>query len=170
MPYMQGLTRAQGDPGFFSFLGKGLSAVGGLLPGPLGAGARAIGGLLAPQRGRQLQEVPMPPPLRVPVPGVTGAVQRFLPGGATGFVECPGEMQCPKGMRPNKSAYFLKDGTFVAPGTRCVPIRRTNPTNVRALRRAIRREEQFIRLARKTGLVTVPKAKRVRSAARKRSS
>lgn len=42
MPYHQGLTRAQGDPGFFSFLGKGIRAVSGLLPGPAGLLARTI--------------------------------------------------------------------------------------------------------------------------------
>jgi len=170
MPMHQGLTRVQGDPGFFSVLGKigrGIAgAVGGLIRGgPLGAIGGAVGAL-------QAQQVPIPlsvpSPFRVPVPGITGIVQRGLPGGATGFVDCPPGGGCPSGFRPNKSAYFLKDGTFVAPGTRCVKSRRINPANGKAVRRAIRRENAFIGMAVKTGLVRAPRAARVRKAAGKR--
>ncbi len=56
---------------------------------------------------------------------------------------------------------------YVAPRSKCVRNRSMNPANARALRRALRREEQFVRLARRTGLVTVPKARRLRKAKRK---
>jgi len=170
MPMHQGLTRAQGDPGFFSFIGKGLKFLGGAVPGPIGAGLGALGGVLA---GTQMQQAPIGPatvpgPVRVPVPGFVGGAQRFFPGGQTGFVECPPGGGCPSGFRPNKSAYFLKDGTFVAPGSRCVRSRRINPANGKAVRRAIRRENAFIGMAVKTGLVRAPRAARVRKAAGKR--
>jgi hypothetical protein len=166
----QGLTRAQGDPGFFSFIGKALKTVGGVIPG-VGGVIQTIGGLLDPTQPRAVQQQ-LPVPLGVPrapvrVPGVTGVVQRFLPGGATGF-ECPPGGGCPSGFRANRSAYFLKDGTFVAPGSRCVRIRRINPANGKAVRRAIRRENAFIGMAVKTGLVRAPRAARVRKAAGKR--
>ncbi len=170
MPMHQGLTRAQGDPGFFSFIGKGLKFLGGVVPGPVGAGISALGGALVgpAQVAQGAPQVPIRLPLpAVPVPGITGVVQRFLPGGATGF-ECPPGGGCPSGFRPNRSAYFLKDGTFVAPGSRCVRIRRINPANGKAVRRAIRRENAFIGMAVKTGLVRAPRAQRVRKAAGKR--
>ncbi len=169
MPMHQGLTRAQGDPGFFSFLGKiakGVAgAVGGVIRGgPLGAIPGAVGAF-----AQQAPQLPVPfgvplPPMRVP--GVRGLGQRLIPGGETGFI-CPPGGGCPSGFRANKSDYFLKNGTFVAAGTRCVRIRRINPANGRAVRRAIRRENAFIGMAVKTGLVRAPRAQRVRKAAGK---
>lgn len=163
MPFSQGLTRAQGDPGFFGTLGRIARGIVTRIPGPIGLVAGTIlgrGARPAPRQAAPMMRAP------VRVPGVRGVIQRTLPFGQTGF-ECPPGMACPKGMRLNKSDYFLKDGTFVGAGSRCVSIRRSNPANVRALRRAIRREEGFIRLAKRTGLVALPKARRVRKAARK---
>ena len=167
MPFHPGLTRAQGDPGFFSFLGKVVKRVATSIPGPVGAIAGTIFGRGTAPRPVPVQQFPRAQPL--PVPGFRGAAQRFFPGGETGF-ECPPGGGCPKGMRLNKSAYFLRDGTFVAPGTRCVKTRRINAGNGRAVRRAINRENAFVRLAVGTGLVRVPKAARVRKAAAKRKS
>jgi len=167
MPMHQGLTRAQGDPGFFSFIGKvakGVAgAVGGLVTGgPLGVIPGAIRGVT-----QQAQQVPFRFPAPIPLPGPRAVIERLIPGGATGF-ECPPGAACPSGFRLNKSAYFLKDGTFVAPGSRCVRSRRINPANGKAVRRAIRRENAFIGMAVKTGLVRAPRAARVRKAAGKR--
>jgi len=157
-----GGARYQGDPflgGFIKTVGK---VVGGaakitskIVPGPLGGAAGILGGVLSPSRGRP--PAPPLPQLRgiappVPVPGLQqlrGQEMRAAAMGACG---------CPSGWHNAKDAQ--------ARGMcRCVRNRRMNPTNPRALRRAIRREESFIRLARRTGLVTVPKAKRVRRAA-----
>jgi len=163
MPFSQGLTRAQGDPGFFGTLGRIFKGVVTRIPGPVGL----IAGTILGRGARAVQQqVPMgrfPATTREKIQRVG---QIVVPGGRTGF-ECPPGMACPKGMRLNKSDYFLKDGSFIAAGSRCVSIRRSNPANVRALRRAIRREEGFIRLAKRTGLVALPKARRVRKAARK---
>jgi len=167
MTFHQGLTRTQGDPGIFGTLGRIIKgAAGGLLTGgPIGAITGGIAGGVGPQQRMPVPiGVPLPP---VPIPGITGFVQRRLPGGASGF-ECPPGGGCPSGFRPNKSAYFLKDGTFVAPGTRCVKVRRMNAANGKAVRRAIRRENSFIKLAVGTGLVRAPRASRVRKAAGKR--
>lgn len=67
MPFHQGLTRVQGDPGFFSFLGGALKKVGGIVPGPIGTGFKAVGGLLAPGTKRPSVGTPtftgaQPPP------------------------------------------------------------------------------------------------------------
>jgi hypothetical protein len=56
------------------------------------------------------------PPGFAPVPGVKGKIQRFLPGGQSGFYKR----------------------------------RRMNPANPKALRRAIRRTDGFVKLARRT--------------------
>ena len=50
MPYNQGLSRIQGDPGFFSFLGKAIGTVARAIPGPVGlvAGALLGGGQKRP--------------------------------------------------------------------------------------------------------------------------
>ncbi len=163
MTFHQGLTRPQGDPGFFGTLGRIVGGIARRIPGPIGLVAGTI-------LGRGARPVPRQaaPMVQAPTIGqrITRIGQIAVPGGRTGF-ECPPGMACPKGMRLNKSDYFLKNGTFIAAGTRCVSIRRTNPANVRALRRSIRREEAFIRLAKRTGLVALPKARRVRKAARK---
>jgi len=75
-----------------------------------------------------------------PVPGIPGAVQRFLPGGRTGFRVGP-------------------DGQ---PARR----RRMNVANAKALRRAIRRQAGFVKLARKalkgTGYTIVSRGSRSR--------
>jgi hypothetical protein len=150
---------AVGDPFIHKKIFKGLGKVAGaalriaqVVPGPVGMGARlfAGGGLRTPAPRF------MPPPPAPTMPPISLRAR----DGARAAVAPVGGDGCPKGYRLNRSDYFLKDGTFVPAGTRCVRMRRTNPTNVRALRRALRREEQFIRLARRTGLVRVPRFKR----------
>lgn len=56
---------------------------------------------------------------------------------------------CPPGERPNKTRYTLKSGQVVEPGTRCVKVRRMEVGNSRALRRALRRETGFAKLAKR---------------------
>jgi len=149
MPYGRSRLTASsqmGDP-FLGGLIKGIGKVAGKVLGttPLGAAAGTVAGAIfgrktskaagvavVPGAGR-VQQIPV-----VNVPGLKGAAQRAIPGGATGLMV---------GGEPRKRR------------------RRMNPTNIKALRRAVRREEAFIRAAKKTGLVTVPKAKRVRRAA-----
>ncbi len=166
MPFHQGLTRAQGDPGFFSFLGKVARKLGSSIPGPIGG----FVGELFPDQPAPIFVGPQVPPMNgggfaAQRPG--SEAQRRTGGGRGSSIPCPAGAECPTGMRKNKSSYFLRNGTFVDVGTRCVTIRRINPGNGRAVRRAIRRENSFVKLAVGTGLVAVPKAKRVRKAAGK---
>lgn len=119
----------RGDPGLFGFLGKAARKIGGaalnLIPGPAGAAARSIAGRLG---GRS--QMPMPIPVTqapMPVrrtPGARGVVQRLLPGGATGYEVTPAGI-----VRKKR--------------------RRMNVTNPKALRRAIRRQAGFVKLARR---------------------
>jgi hypothetical protein len=145
-PYRANLN--QGDPGLFGALGRGLSiaartALG--LTGFSGAAAALTPTRRTGQNGDRFPAPPMRPmqgtQIMVPRPGVVGAVQRFLPGGFSGTevatVQANGA--CPNGQRPNKTSYFLKDGTFIEKGTRCVKRRQRNPTNPRAMSRAIAR-------------------------------
>lgn len=159
-------ARFRGDPflgGLLKTVGK---VVGAVVPGPIGTVARVLTGAGSRRRRRQTARGLRPAQLPVPQMGIpspfTGA---RAPAAAAAEPTADG---CPKGYRLNKSDYFLKDGTFVPAQTRCVRIRRRNPANIRALRSALGREESFIRIARRSGLVALPKARRVRRAARKR--
>ncbi len=71
--------------------------------------------------------------------GVTGAVERFLPGGATGLQPIMAGSGCPSGMHPNRSSYFTQSEGFIEKGTKCVSNRRRNPLNPRAARRSMSR-------------------------------
>jgi len=126
---------------------RGLTSVGRKIVGALtGAtqGPRTPGGVPFPGGGGIVQQVPrggfqVPPELVVPVPGIGGAIQRFLPGGQTGLQVQTSGVGSPKGFHLNKSSYFLKNGTFIEKGTVFVKNRRRNPLNPRALRNAIGR-------------------------------
>lgn len=162
--------------GIGRFLGGAARTIGGLAPGPVGGILRGIGGLLAPSRpgiGTKMQFVqqapprfppvlglPLPgrPPIvvqQVPTPGVGGAIERFLPGGATGFQPAGG---CPAGFHPNKGGYFTQAEGFVPKGTKCVKNRRRNPLNPRALDRAIGRITSAKRASAKLGRITIRSA------------
>jgi len=55
----------------------------------------------------------------------------------------------PRGMHLNKSGYWTKDG-FVPPGSKYVTNRTMNVGNAKALRRSIRREQGFVKLAQRS--------------------
>lgn len=146
--------------GLFGFIGKAVGTVaktvGGLVPGPAGAVARAVGGALAPSRpsAPSIALPAMPPPSfpsvpagtpgASPVPGLSGMVQRALPGGASGYQGGAGG--APPGYHWNKSHSYAKN---LPPGSFLVRNRTTNSANPRALRRAIRRQSGFLALARR---------------------
>lgn len=127
--YMAGDYYAAG--GIFSFIGKGLKTVGGFLPGPLGGAATAIGGALDPSKKAASSPVPMTIPSAIPTiinrsggtiqpkPGLTGMAERLIPGGSSGYEFVPRKR------------------------------RRLNVANPKALRRAIRRQAGFVKLARR---------------------
>lgn len=150
------LLAAQGDPGFFDVfkkIARGVTNVGRSLPGvgPLiGTAGDTFG--FGPQQRRlpPMGQVPgLPGGGNVPIlriPGVRGALERALPGGATGlFAPGPGPSAggIPRGFHVNKSSYFLKSGEFVPAGTRFVRNRTRNNANGKALRRAISRAKGF---------------------------
>lgn len=174
MAYSRGAMNAgdgmYGDPGLFSFLGGVVKKATGIVSRlgiPIVSGAAGVLGSLIP--GQQPAALPAGPGLpgvstfggirpislgqagQIPAPGVVSAVQRAVPGGATGMEGCP------TGFRPNKSGYFLRDGSFVAPGTRCVRSRRRNPLNPRALSRSMARIESAKRAASVLGRITIRK-------------
>lgn len=162
MPYLRSY---QGDPGIGSFFRKLIPlAVGFAAGGPLGlavAAAQATG-----QRGAVQTAFPgtraLPPAPQmaqampgsasflqatgrpvVPSPGIRGRIERTLPGGRTGFqVAGPGA------------------------GVNGPRRRRMNVANAKALRRAIRRQAGFVKLARKalkgTGYTIVTRGSRSR--------
>ena len=153
-----------GDPGFFSFLGKAVRGVTGLVSklgipivsGAAGVASSLLGGGAPPARGPGFSRfagpmIPMQTMAQIPTPGIVGAAQRAFPGGATGM------QGCGNGTRPNKSGYWLQGGQYVAPGTVCVKRRRMNPLNPRALSKAMRRIESAKRAASVLNRITIRK-------------
>jgi hypothetical protein len=93
----------------------------------------AVGAVMISQPGPTFAPTQQQLPMGIPQPGIGGAVQRLLPGGATGY-----GAGCPQGFHPNRSNYWTSQG-YVAKGTRCVRNRRRNPLNPRALDRSMGR-------------------------------
>ncbi len=168
----RGASQFRGDPGLFGDIFGGITKIAGFIPGPIGTIARTISGA-----GGGTQSVPPPIPSTtlgrlfpsggsgpggpgfggpmVPTPGFGGTVERFLPGGSSGFQ--PSGV-APSGFHLNKSDYFLRDGTFVAKGTRLVKNRRRNPLNARAASRAISRLESAKKATARINRVSIRKA------------
>jgi len=134
MGYSTNSSKLQGDPGLFGSLGGLIGKAAGFIPGPIGTIAGLLGG--AGGGGRRAPTVGTPPftmpgggrgtptsfgQQMVPTPGVGGAIERFLPGGNTGF----------------------------QPGVVRKKRRRMDPLNVKALRRSTRRLAAFQREAKK---------------------
>lgn len=131
---------------------------GEILPGPFGIPARTVNRALtrtSRNRGRGTSRFNRTRSITprvgggstrlaplAPVPQPTQAQQARANAAAVGLT-------CPPGMVPNKTRYTLKSGEVVEPGTRCVKRRTMNPGNAKALRRSIRREEGFAKLARR---------------------
>lgn len=91
----------RGDPGFLSGVFNVVKGVvgtvakigGSLLPGPAGAVLKGVGGAISPTRSQAVTVTgskggvaTVPGMQIVPVPGITGAGQRLIPGGATGYM------------------------------------------------------------------------------------
>ncbi len=131
MPYHSGLTRIQGDPGFFSFLGKAITTVARAIPGPVGA----IAGAIFPPTGAP-PVVPIQPAMPAPFP-LPGFTRTDIPRAGAGrtidvTVDPVTGAMCPKKKR-----------------------RRIDPLNIKALRRANTRQRSFLRAVDRT-LKTMP--------------
>lgn len=163
----------QGDPGLFSFLGKAVKGIAGVVGGiakkvigasPLG---RAVGVLTGGIAGGKVPGTAMALPGGVPVLRQGGGFQvgggLSLGGGrglqiggglsAGGSPGAPAMMQnsdgsCTRG-HLNKSRYYSAGrGGVVEPGTVCVTNRRLNPLNPRALSKSMRRLTGFVKATR----------------------
>ena len=126
------LSSYRGDPGFFGAIGGVLKKVGGVaidvLPGPVGAVARTA--------RRALGSSSRPAPTQVSFPGglrrLTGTtITTRLPFGGSQT-----KTAAPVRINPNTGQPVKRR-------------RRMNVTNDKALRRAIRRQTGFVKLARK---------------------
>lgn len=167
-----------GDPGLFGGLAGALR--GAIRGGLAGATGGILGGRAGAMRTREERARMGVPTMGVPMQlaprgrgpgrtrqqeragvggrkrgGVTGAVQRLLPGGETGYEIA--QVACPSGFHANKTDYFLRDGTFVPKGSKCVRNRRRNPLNPRAASRAISRIKSAKNAAKMLSNVTIRK-------------
>jgi len=103
----------------------------------------------------------------VGAPGIRAAIERAVPGGATGLMVAQEDqgmaaMQagkpCPvSGYHWNKSGYFLLSGEYVYPGTKMVKNRRRNPANPRATSNAITRLKGAKRYAKSLSAISIRK-------------
>lgn len=176
MAIKAGQARATGDPGL-------LGAIGGALKGgftSLVTGGNPLSGAIrgavtgsgyrppttTPTRApsvSQPRQLPPPPSFvrgssstLAPVTktrGVTGMLQRAIPGGATGYqVALPAAGAgggCENGYHLNRSGYYTHSEGWIPPRSKCVKNRRRNPANPRALDRAIGRLDSAKRLQHK---------------------
>lgn len=136
----------RGDPGFLSFIGKGLQAVGGIVPG-VGGALTTLGEKLA-TRGAKTGIVR--------VTEGAGSLAKVTAGVKTVVAKHP--------VISGLGAAGVIAGAAVAgrrllKGGRERKHRRMNPCNVRALRRAIRRAHGFERIARRVIRFTSPHKK-----------
>lgn len=157
----------RGDPFLGGLIAKGAAFLGKkVLPKVLPAAAKFIFGANPLTKGSQIITRPLGRAVSAAATAATivggvQAVRGIAGGGGGGLPTLPGlgglppipsfgpggpRMQmgamngaCPPGFHPDK-----------ATGTKCVRNRRMNPANPAALRRAIRREAGFIKLARRT--------------------
>lgn len=107
-----------GDPGFFSSIGGFIKRAAGGIVGGLTGGLPGAIQGIAARSGGGGG----PPVLVTPAPGMLGTIQRTLPGGSSGYVDASGMVRKRR--------------------------RRMNYGNAKALRRSIRRQDGFVRLAR----------------------
>lgn len=129
----------KGDPGLFSTLGSIVSGVGKVVSNPIGAVGSLVSKLSSVnQRVSSTNSMIASSGLRLPtpVPGITGTMQRLVPGGQSGYT-------C--GSSPCNSGYHLDKATR----SKCVRNRKVNYTNPRALSRAAKRMDGFVTVARK---------------------
>jgi len=160
-----------GDPGIFGAIGSVVSKVASvakIIPGPIGMAASAVSRLTSPKSGplpsyfqptgatRQPVASSLPglgfP--QQPTPGLTGMVQRLLPGGSTGMQDVS-TVGAPAGYHVNKTGYFLKDGTYIPEQSRWVRNRHRNPLNPRAASKAIGRIESLKRATKRFSRITI---------------
>lgn len=123
-PFLGGLIKGAGK-----FIGGVAKTAGGIIGGPVGGILGGVGGILAPPKAQK------------PVPYTGPPINSKLAGGVP-VMGIPGLPPTQTGMPPGYRV--TKQGTVT---TRKRP--RMNPGNAKALRRAMRREEAFVNMARK---------------------
>jgi len=180
-------TGYAGDPGLFgSIFGgikKGFSLASRFMPGGgavstaiglgrsalarfRGRGARPSARQIGTRRGRQemmiLPSAPFQGPIPVePVRGIKGALERLIPGGATGL-QVPGTAigaRVPQGYHLNKSSYWRGAGgmnpEYIPKESIFVKNRKRNPLNPRAWDRAFGRLNSAQNFKKKMGRITI---------------
>lgn len=152
----------QGDPGFFGSLFGGIKKIAGaILPGPAGAIVRAIpGGTTGTLASRATTAVGRVTTQAVAAvrghPVLSAAGAAGVIGGLAGRAIAPGAM-----VGGEKGFHMSKPRRGVAP--HMVKNRHMRVSNIRALRRSLRRIHGFSRIARKViHIAHPPKGTRVR--------
>jgi hypothetical protein len=174
----------RGDPGFLGNLARGaLNIAKRVLP----VVAPVVGGVIGEVAGRLARrrvEEFVAPPLPQLSPGGQLNVNGSAGAAGTSVVQSPAGRYAPpwgltvmggpegvsvcgiKGTHINKSGYYRRTPgggvAYIEPKSACVPNRRMNPCNGRALRRALRRAAAFKRVAMRSINVLSPAGKKKR--------
>lgn len=178
------IAKAQyrGDPGLFSFVGKALGGVAGLVskvvPGPIGAIAGLASKVLTPQaRPVASTGKPLNPSINISSMGAAMPVLQAQQPNQYGLVNInrpqlpmapPGNTTqggfggqqstgapCERGYHRNKSGYYSKRYGWIEAGSVCVKNRKRNPLNPRALSRSMARLSSAKKAARFLGQVSI---------------
>jgi hypothetical protein len=152
MGYYQGdfYAGARGDPGFFSFLGKAAGAAVGMIPGVGGIASKALGALSKVRGTKAAMTI-------TAHPVISAAAAAGTIGAGTALMRTGGARPMGMGMR---GYHIEKKGKHAG---QLIKNRRMRVTNVRALRRAIRRCTGFSHLAKRVLRFTSPRPPRGRA-------
>lgn len=167
----------RGDPFIHKKIGGALKSIAGvavnLLPGPVGAVARTVLGGIQRPAAQGFAEPPLRERTRIQLLPPRFEREEFGPDiDQMGLPQQPVGSMTPqglipgcqlKGYRPNKSSYYKRasqgTGILIPKGSVCVKSRRMNPTNGRALRKALTRAYAFKKIALRTIRLVDPKKK-----------
>lgn len=181
------IAKAQyrGDPGIFSFVGKALGAVAGVVskvvPGPIGAIAGLANKVLTPGKPVASTGKPLNPSINVmsmgsATPVLLAQQQQAAQPNQYGLVNinrpqlpmAPGNQTqggfggsqstgapCERGYHRNKTGYYSKRYGWIEAGSVCVKNRKRNPLNPRALSRSMSRLSSAKKAAKFLGAVSI---------------
>lgn len=146
----------RGDPfigGLLGVAGRAAVGLGRTVARRAASAARALAGMRPAQAARAIgREVVLPTAVAtITSRAVTGATGGVMPGGEEVMMpEAPMLMPGAKGMCPPGYHLNKADSIKGPKGSYCVKNRKMNPLNPRALKRALRRSEDFEGIARRT--------------------
>jgi hypothetical protein len=155
IPVVSGVARTAG--GILFGPAPGTTTWPSAPPAGMPPGVQAMPGGIQLYPASQFAPKQGPGQIPYPTPGIAGTMQRWLPGGATGYQAPPPQAAGATmgGYHLNKTGYFLKSGEWIPPLSRWVKNRRRNPGNMRALSRSLGRIKSAKRMTKALSAITI---------------